>query len=126
MCILRWRRWWTRGQRRRGRRAFGGPSAGGSGAGGSGAGGSGAGGSGASGSGASGSGAGGSGGALVQVHDGQRGRSFNDGWKFYLGDATGAQDPGFNDTTWTSLAVPHDWTPALGMSQSSPGGSGEG
>jgi beta-galactosidase len=71
-------------------------------------------------------GAGGSGGAPVQVYDGQRGKSFNDGWKFYLGDATGAQTPGFNDSSWTSLSVPHDWTPALGMSQSSPGGSGEG
>jgi len=64
--------------------------------------------------------------AVVQGYDGQRGRSFNDGWKFYLGDAAGAEAPGFGDTTWTSLSVPHDWTPALGMSQSSPGGSGEG
>jgi len=71
--------------------------------------------------------AGGSGGAaLVQAYDGARGKSFNSGWKFYLGDPSNAQDPSFSDASWTSLSVPHDWSPALGMSQSSPGGSGEG
>jgi len=60
----------------------------------------------------------------VQAYDGARGQSFNDGWKFFLGDATGAQQPTFADTAWTSLSVPHDWSPALGFSQSASGQSG--
>jgi beta-galactosidase len=61
---------------------------------------------------------------LPQGYDGQRGKSFNEGWKFYLGDAAGAQQPSFNDSAWTSLSVPHDWSPALGFSQSASGMSG--
>lgn len=71
-------------------------------------------------------GGGGSNGALVQAYDGQRGKSFNDGWKFKLGDSTGAQQPGFSDNDWTSLSVPHDWSPALGFNKNSPGGSDSG
>jgi hypothetical protein len=68
---------------------------------------------------------GGSNGAvLVQAYDGARGKSFNDGWKFFLGDTTGAQQPSFVDTSWTSLTVPHDWSPALGFSQTASGPSG--
>jgi beta-galactosidase len=65
-------------------------------------------------------------GALVQAYDGQRGKSFNDGWKFYLGDATGAQQTSFSDSAWTSLTVPHDWSPALGFDKNSPGGGDSG
>jgi beta-galactosidase len=74
----------------------------------------------------------GSGGSPVPVgtpeqgYDGARGKSFNDGWKFHLGDASGAEQPGYDDSSWTSLSVPHDWSPALGMSQSAPGRDGEG
>jgi beta-galactosidase len=71
-------------------------------------------------------GTGGSGGLLVQAYDGQRGKSFNDGWKFYLGDATGAQQTSFSDSAWTSLTVPHDWSPALGFDKNSPGGGDSG
>jgi beta-galactosidase len=74
-------------------------------------------------------GSGGSGGVanpLRQAYDGARGKSFNDGWKFYLGDASGAQQPTFSDTSWTSLTVPHDWSPALGFDKNSPGGGGSG
>jgi beta-galactosidase len=80
------------------------------------------------GNGGAGAGGGGEGGArtVVQAYDGARGKSFNEGWKFYLGDASGAEKPSFADGSWTSLSVPHDWTPPLGMSQSSPGGKDEG
>ncbi len=71
-------------------------------------------------------GSGGAGGALVQAYDGERGKSFNDGWKFHLGDASGAEQPTFSDTSWTTLTVPHDWSPALGFDKNSPGGSGSG
>jgi beta-galactosidase len=65
-------------------------------------------------------------GALVQAYDGARGKSFNDGWKFYRGDATGADQPTFNDTSWRSLSVPHDWSSELTFNKSSPAGNGGG
>jgi beta-galactosidase len=71
-------------------------------------------------------GAGGATGTLRQAYDGARGKSFNDGWKFHLGDAPGAQQPSFSDSSWTSLNVPHDWSPALGFDRNSPGGGGSG
>lgn len=32
---------------------------------------------------------------------------FNDGWKFYLGDATGAQATTFSDASWSTVYLPH-------------------
>ena len=82
---------------------------------------------GAGGSGGTNSGTGGStSGALVQAYDGARGKSFNDGWKFYRGDATGADQPTFNDTSWRSLSVPHDWSSELTFNTNSPSGHGGG
>ena len=96
-----------------------------------GSGGSATGGSGGSATGGSGgSSAGGSGGstvgALVQAYDGARGKSFNDGWKFYRGDASGAEQTTFNDTSWRSLSVPHDWSIELPFNKNSPAGNGGG
>jgi beta-galactosidase len=86
----------------------------------------GAGGSPAGGSGGNSSGGAGGGGALVQAYDGQRGKSFNDGWKFYRGDASGAQQATFDDSSWRSLSVPHDWSVELPFNQNSPAGHGGG
>lgn len=36
--------------------------------------------------------------------------SFNQGWKFYLGDAPAAKDPAFDDSSWRTLQLPHDWS----------------
>ncbi len=36
-------------------------------------------------------------------------RSFDSGWKFSLGDHPGADAPGFADSAWRTLDVPHDW-----------------
>ena len=36
--------------------------------------------------------------------------SFDDGWLFYKGDATGADQASFADSSWRSLSVPHDWS----------------
>ena len=66
------------------------------------------------------------GGALVQAYDGARGKSFNDGWKFYLGNASGAEQPTFNDTSWRGLGVPHDWSAELSFNKTSPAGNGGG
>src|ERR1051325_2501002 len=40
----------------------------------------------------------------------ERERSFDDGWRFFLGDAAGAERPDFDDKSWRLLDVPHDWS----------------
>ncbi|HUP04230.1 MAG TPA: beta-galactosidase GalB [Bryobacteraceae bacterium] len=35
--------------------------------------------------------------------------SFDDDWKFLKGEAPGAEQPSFNDSSWRSLTLPHDW-----------------
>jgi beta-galactosidase len=36
--------------------------------------------------------------------------SFDFGWKFFKGDAAGAEQPDFVDTVWRTLDLPHDWS----------------
>ncbi|PRY55142.1 beta-galactosidase [Arcticibacter pallidicorallinus] len=36
--------------------------------------------------------------------------SFDDSWRFFKGDAPGAEKPAFNDLEWRLLDVPHDWS----------------
>jgi beta-galactosidase len=62
-------------------------------------------------------------GTLVNNYDGARETtvSFDLGWKFKLGDASGAQAATFDDSTWTALDVPHDWSISLAFNQSSAG-----
>jgi beta-galactosidase len=38
------------------------------------------------------------------------GESFDEGWKFFKGDASGAEQPGFDDSQWRMVDVPHDWS----------------
>ena len=40
----------------------------------------------------------------------ERSENFNDNWKFYLGDASGAEQPGFNDSSWEQVNLPHDYS----------------
>lgn len=35
---------------------------------------------------------------------------FDDNWKFYRGKTEGAEMPGFDDTKWRTLDLPHDWS----------------
>jgi beta-galactosidase len=35
---------------------------------------------------------------------------FTDDWRFYRGDASGAEAPTFDDSGWRTLDVPHDWS----------------
>jgi beta-galactosidase len=35
--------------------------------------------------------------------------NFNPGWKFIFGDQTNADQPGFDDSTWASVSLPHTW-----------------
>jgi beta-galactosidase len=67
-------------------------------------------------------------GGLVNSYDGARSTtvSFDATWKFHLGDVTGAQSTTFDDSSWTSLDVPHDWSISLAFTQSSPAGGGGG
>jgi beta-galactosidase len=59
--------------------------------------------------------------SLVNNYDGARATtvSFDADWKFHLGDVTSAQTPNFDDASWTSLSVPHDYSIALAFNQSS-------
>ena len=36
--------------------------------------------------------------------------SFDFGWKFFKGDAPGAQQPNFGDASWSGVDLPHDWS----------------
>jgi beta-galactosidase len=60
---------------------------------------------------------------LVNNYDGARTTtvSFDAAWKFHLGDVSGAQGATFDDSAWTSLDVPHDWSISLAFNQSSAG-----
>jgi beta-galactosidase len=54
-------------------------------------------------------------------------KSFNEDWKFYLGDNKG--DPStlnFPDQHWRSLRLPHDWSIELPFDKDSPTGTGGG
>jgi beta-galactosidase len=35
--------------------------------------------------------------------------NFNPGWKFAFGDAPGADQPGFDDSSWSNVSLPHTW-----------------
>lgn len=37
-------------------------------------------------------------------------QSFDPDWRFSRGDAAGAEKPGFDDSAWRKLDVPHDWS----------------
>jgi len=46
-------------------------------------------------------------------------QALNLGWKFHLGDVSNAQTTTFDDSSWTSLDVPHDWSISLAFNQNS-------
>ena len=39
-----------------------------------------------------------------------REQSFDQGWRFFRGDVTGAEDPSFDDSLWRRVDLPHDWS----------------
>jgi beta-galactosidase len=51
---------------------------------------------------------------------------FDAGWMFTRGDVTGAEAPGFDDSGWRSLDLPHDWSIELSYNPDSPAGRHEG
>ena len=48
-------------------------------------------------------------GATALQVSGQRRLSLDEGWRFLKGDAAGAEQPGFQDSAWRELRLPHDW-----------------
>ncbi len=52
--------------------------------------------------------------------------SADSGWKFLLGDPSGAEAPSFTDTSWRTVDLPHDWSIESRPDKSNPSGSGEG
>ena len=50
-------------------------------------------------------------GAVVADRDAENpGRSFDSDWRFLRADAPGAEAPGFDDSAWRILDLPHDWS----------------
>jgi beta-galactosidase len=48
--------------------------------------------------------------AIKPLTSNERERSFDDGWRFFLGEAEGAERPDFDDRRWRLLDLPHDWS----------------
>ena len=48
---------------------------------------------------------------------------FDDGWRFSRGDPSGADSPTFNDSSWTTVDLPHDWSIAGPIAAGNPTGS---
>ena len=40
-------------------------------------------------------------------------QQFTTGWRFLLADVQGAEKPGFDDSAWVGVTLPHDWSIAL-------------
>src|SRR5664279_3534860 len=48
------------------------------------------------------------------------------GWKFFLGDPSGAEAPSFSDASWRAVDLPHDWSIESKPVKDSASGAGEG
>lgn len=51
-------------------------------------------------------------------------QSFDFDWKFTLAAPAGAEAPGFDDSAWTSVQLPHDWSMSLPYLSPEEGGKG--
>lgn len=49
-------------------------------------------------------------------------QDFNTGWRFHLGAVDGAEQPSFDDASWRSVDLPHDWSIELGRDKDAPDG----
>ena len=48
------------------------------------------------------------------------------GWKFFLGDPSGAEAPSFADASWRTVDLPHDWSIESKPDKDNPSGAGGG
>lgn len=55
-----------------------------------------------------------------------RAAGFNDDWRFHLGEVAGAEAPGYDDSRWRKLDLPHDWAIEGDFSKDNPSGTGGG
>ena len=62
----------------------------------------------------------------TDIYNGLRGQNFDEGWRFNLGDVTNGQSTSYNDSWWTSVTLPHDWSIFNSFNQYSAAGSGGG
>jgi beta-galactosidase len=47
-------------------------------------------------------------------------QQFTTGWRFLQADAAGAEKPGFDDSAWKSVTLPHDWSIAGPVKEDAP------
>jgi beta-galactosidase len=47
-------------------------------------------------------------------------QQFTTGWRFLQADATGAEKPEFDDSAWTAVTLPHDWSIAGPFKEDAP------
>ena len=52
--------------------------------------------------------------------------SFNEAWRFQLGDISNGQNSDFDDSRWRQLNLPHDWSIEGQFSEKAPAGTGGG
>ena len=52
--------------------------------------------------------------------------SFNEDWRFHLGDVARGEDVSLNDSQWRRLNLPHDWSIEGEFSEKHPAGTGGG
>ena len=48
------------------------------------------------------------------------------GWRFFLGDPSGAEAPSFSDASWRAVDLPHDWSIESKPDKDNPSGAGGG
>lgn len=48
--------------------------------------------------------------SVVDTMASEREQKFNEGWKFHRGSVANAEQPGFNDSKWRVIDLPHDWS----------------
>lgn len=53
-------------------------------------------------------------------------KSFNENWKFHLGNVANAEQTGFDDSGWRLLSLPHDWSIEGKFSENNPATPGGG
>jgi len=46
----------------------------------------------------------------TEIPDNYKTRSFDEDWRFIKDSLSGAESPGFDDSDWRNICVPHDWS----------------
>ena len=54
-----------------------------------------------------------------QVEENKK-ENFDFDWKFYAGEIENTEKPGFNDSDWKTVNLPHDWSIEGDLSKSNP------